>query len=133
MRATLARLRASMAEDAIQAEIIGLLKVAAIPDLIYFHPANGGKRPINTARRLKDIGVLAGVPDLVFVYPGTSVTYFMEVKTAKGSLSKEQRTFRDRCLALGHNWALVRSRDEAQDVLTKWGLLRVTKTIGRAA
>lgn len=133
MREILQRLRVSMAEDAIQAEIIGLLKVAAIPDLIYFHPANGGKRPINTARRLKDIGVVAGVPDLVLVHPETSVTYFVEVKTDKGSLSKEQRTFRDRCLAIGHHWALVRSRDQAQDILTEWGLLRITKRIGRAA
>ena len=133
MREILQRMRASSAEDAIQAEIIELLKVAAIQDLIYFHPANGGKRPINTARRLKDIGVLAGVPDLVFVHPETSLTYFVEVKTQKGSLSKEQRTFRDRCLSLGHPWALVRSRDQFQDVATEWGLLRITKTIGRAA
>jgi hypothetical protein len=133
MRQTTTRSRASSAEDAIQAEIIGLLKVASIHDLIYFHPANGGKRPISTARRLKDIGVVAGVPDLVMIHPETGVTYFVEVKTDKGSLSKEQRAFRDRCLSLGHPWALVRSRDQFQDVATEWGLLRITKKIGRAA
>lgn len=133
MRQTSQRLRASSSEDVIQADIIGLLKVAAIADLIYFHPANGGKRPISVARRLKDIGVVAGVPDLILIHPKTGLTYFVEVKTEKGSLSKEQRSFRDRCLALGHPWALVRSRDQFQDVATEWGLLRITKTIGRAA
>jgi hypothetical protein len=126
------RRRASHEEDSIQADIIGLLKVAAIHDLIYFHPANGVKRPINTARRLKDIGVIAGVPDLILIHP-IGIVHFVEVKSSKGSLTKEQRAFRDRCLTLGHPWAVVRSRDDFQDVATKWGLLRVTGTIGRAA
>lgn len=133
MRQIVQRLRRKQLEDAIQSEIIDLLKVAAIQDLIYFHPANGGKRPINTARRLKDIGVVAGTPDLVFVHPETGAASFIEVKSQTGSLSKEQRAFRDNCATLQIPWALVRSRDEAQDVLTKWGLLRVTTVIGRAA
>lgn len=127
MRKIVVRIKRREEENAIQASIIDLVKVAAIPDLICFHPANGEKRAINTARKLKDIGVLAGVTDLVFTHPLTGRTHYMEVKTENGSLTKDQRKFRDKCKANNIPWALVRSRDQAQDVLTDWEMLRVRK------
>lgn len=128
MEKILSRIALRREEDAIQAEIIDLLKVAAIPSLMWFHPANGGKRPINTARRLKEIGVVAGVPDLMLIAPEGRI-FQIEVKTATGSLTKEQRLWRDHCREHENPWALVRSRNEAQDVLSEWGLLRITKNI----
>ena len=109
-------------EDHIQGEIIDLLKVAAMPNLLYFHVPNGGKRDIKTGVAMKALGVKAGITDLIFVCP-RGVSHFMEVKDYDGTLSKDQRDFRDFCLIVGHPWALVRSRDEAQAVLVGWGLL----------
>jgi hypothetical protein len=117
------RLARNNDEDRIQGEIIDLLKVAAIPNLLYYHVPNGGKRHIKTGIAMKALGVKAGITDLVFVCP-RGVSHFMEVKDFDGTLSKEQREFRDFCLMIGHPWAIVRSRDQAQDVLVSWGLLR---------
>jgi hypothetical protein len=111
-------------EDDIQASIIDLLKVAAINDLMYFSVPNGGKRDIRTAVILKDTGQKPGVPDLVFIHPHTHRGHFLEVKTPKGSLSKHQRDFRDICKLTGVPWGLARSRDQAQDILTNWGMIR---------
>jgi hypothetical protein len=120
-------------EDGIQAEIVGLLKVAAIDSLIWFSVPNGGKRDWRTARKLKDTGAKAGVTDLVLVRPSDAKAFFLEVKTEDGKLSKEQCQFRDACRSLGCPWAVVKSRDEAQDVLAEWGLLRITSVARRDA
>ena len=126
-------LRNNEIEDGIQAGIVGLLKVAAIDGLIWFSVPNGGKRDWRTARKLRDTGVKAGVTDLVLVRPRDAKAFFLEVKSEAGTLSKEQRRFRDVCHGLGCPWAVVKSRDEAQDVLTGWGLLRVTTLVRRKA
>lgn len=116
-------------EDRIQGEIIDLLKVSAIPDLLYFSVPNGGRRAWKTAVAMKDTGQLEGMTDLVLIHPLSLIAHCMEVKTKDGSLSKAQRKIRDLCKELGIPWAVVRSRDEAQDQLTKWGMLRVRNAV----
>lgn len=112
-------------EDAIQASIVEMVVVAGIDNLECFAVPNGEYRDIKTARKLKATGVKAGVTDLIFIHPRTHVAHFLEVKTEKGVLSPAQALFRDKCIALGHPWGLARSRDDAQDILTFWGMLRV--------
>ena len=57
------------------------------PDIIIFAIANGGKRDMTTAKRLKDEGVLRGIPDLMI----PSMGIFIEMKrTHGGRLSDEQ-------------------------------------------
>lgn len=116
-------------EDGIQGEIIDLLKVSAIDELLYFSVPNGGRRAWKTAITMKDTGQLEGMTDIVLIHPVSLIAHCMEVKTKKGSLSKAQREIRDRCKALGIPWAVVHSRDEAQDQLTKWGMLRVRDAV----
>jgi hypothetical protein len=118
----LSNLRAKMAEDQIQGEIVSLFKVALRDDCFYFHVPNGGKRSINEARKFKTLGVIAGVPDLVII-DQKGMSHFLEVKTAHGSLSNEQKAFRDKCFSRGIRWALVRSREDAQHIVNQWGLL----------
>lgn len=126
----LMRARRNHIEDGVQAEIIGLLKVAAIDGLLWFAVPNGGLRDWNTARVLKDTGVRAGVADLFLGHHALGL-HFLEVKTpARGSgLSKVQEYFRDECEAKGFRYGVARSRNEAQDILTDWGLLRVRKAV----
>ncbi len=122
------RARRNRVEDGIQAEIIGLLDVAAIDGLLWFAVPNGGYRDWNTARILKETGQKPGVADLVLCHQALG-THFLEVKTdARGSRqSNEQIEFEAECEAKGFRYAVARSRDEAQDILTEWGLLRVRK------
>lgn len=116
-------------EDAIQADIIDLLKVAAITGLLYFAVPNGGRRAMTTAKTMKATGQKAGITDIILVHPGRGTAFFMEVKTKTGSLFKEQREFRDYCHANNLPWAVVRSRDEAQAVLARWRLITVTEFV----
>lgn len=64
------------------------------PDLdrLFFAIPNGGKRDPVTAKRLKDEGVLPGVPDLLLAVPaGGYAGLFLEAKTRTGSASKAQK------------------------------------------
>jgi hypothetical protein len=64
------------------------------PDLdrLFFAIPNGGKRDPVTARRLKDEGVLPGVPDLLLaVQAGGYAGLFIEAKTRTGAASKAQK------------------------------------------
>ena len=54
-----------------------------------WHVPNEGKRTAITGNRLKAIGLVKGVPDLEFHYCGRS--YFIEMKTATGKQSKDQK------------------------------------------
>jgi hypothetical protein len=91
------------------------------PHLICFHVPNGGFRTKAEAARLKWIGVLAGVLDLVLVLPeGRSA--FWETKTPHGRLSDDQKAFIERLIALGHSWAVVRSIDDARRELAALGI-----------
>ena len=59
-----ARPRDRNAEARIQAAIVAWVRTVA-PEVVIFHPPNGGLRNKSEAARLKWIGTLAGVPDLV--------------------------------------------------------------------
>jgi hypothetical protein len=77
------------AEGRIQIAIVQWICHCA-PQVLAFHPANGGWRTMAEFARFSAMGVLAGVPDIVIVGPGGRA-YFLEVKSATGRLSDEQR------------------------------------------
>jgi len=59
-----------------------------------FHPANGGKRDIKTAVRMRNLGVKAGVSDLILLFPvGYYHGLIIEMKVGKGKLSAFQERF----------------------------------------
>src|SRR4051812_14240275 len=64
---------------------------ALAPGVVYFHVPNGGNRDAAEGKRFKEIGVKAGVPDLVFL--GYQRFFCLELKEpgGKGSLSPAQR------------------------------------------
>jgi hypothetical protein len=105
-------------EARIQAAIVEWIRTVA-PDLIAFHPANGGLRGKAEAARLKWIGVLAGVPDIVILGHGGQA-WLIECKTIDGTLSAEQRAIRARCVALGIPFGIARSIDDARDLFATW-------------
>ena len=111
-------------EGPIHRAIISWLRVV-LPEAIIFHAANESRRPgraghVERAMNAAN-GVLPGVPDII----GLTFTgpFFMEVKAPGGVLSPAQRDFRDRLAVLGYErWAVVRSIDDAQDALARWGI-----------
>lgn len=84
---------------------------------------NGGYRHLYTATKLKAEGARAGVPDLVFVLPPIGRTAYLELKAKGGSLSQEQKHFRDFARADGALWECAKNIDEAYGILAAWGVL----------
>lgn len=88
--------------------------------VVWWHTPNGGKRSKAAAARLKRMGVLAGVWDFQLV--DEIELFFLEIKSSTGTLSKEQKAFRD---SLKHiaKFAVVKTPEEAVNALLGWAIL----------
>ena len=91
------------------------------PEIIIFHPANGGWRTKTEAARFKAMGALAGIPDLMLVLPDGRAA-FWECKTDKGRASPAQAEIFARLAALGHHAAIVRGINDARRELAWLGV-----------
>ena len=103
-----------------QAAIVEFIRAVA-PDLLVFHPANGGWRSTAEGARFKWLGVVAGIPDLVVV-ARNGASYFIEVKTERGNLSEAQRAIRDRLMAMRVPYTVARSIDDVRRAFSIWGI-----------
>ena len=83
------------------------------PDYIIFAVPNGGKRGIKEAGRLKAEGVKKGVSDLIIVTHNKII--FLEMKNAKGKLSKEQISFNENIEYLGFISLVAYSATDASE------------------
>lgn len=95
---------------------------AVNPRALFFAVPNSGYRHIYAATKFKAEGVVSGTPDLVFILEGGR-TGFLELKAPKGSLSDNQKAFRDRAVTAGAFWEFAKSFDEAWGVLAGWGVV----------
>ena len=95
-------------EHDIQTDIIQYLRLNRI---FVFSVPNGGLRNLKTAAFLKKEGATAGVSDLIVLLRGEVV--FVEVKTAKGRQTPEQKKFQEAVELLGFRYLLWRSLDDA--------------------
>lgn len=97
----------------------------ALPD---DHPftanAAGVRVSMHVAVKMKAAGVKRGWPDIQILFP-SAVTRYIELK-AGASLSVEQKSFRDRCIATGRDiWARAKPAgesglDEVEAILLRW-------------
>lgn len=78
--------------------------------LCLFHIPNGMFSNAREGAKFKAQGVIAGVPDLVFVWAGE--THYIEVKTAKGVLSKPQKALHQKFAEQGVFVNVCRSSEE---------------------
>jgi hypothetical protein len=111
-----------VSESKIQKTIVRHLELCGVPDLVWFHPANGGARSKAEAGRFRAEGVVAGVPDLVLLHKGRA--RFLELKADKGRLSDAQRQMQTRIVAAGGDVCTAYGLDAALAQLKAWGLLR---------
>ena len=79
---------------------------------LLFHVPNGGNRSAIEGMQFKASGVIAGVPDLLFIWNGQ--TYGFEVKTLTGTVSKVQSDLHSIWEANGISVKVVRSLEEFQ-------------------
>ena len=91
----------------------GLKLMFAIP--------NGGARSAVTGAMLKAEGVKPGVPDIFLPYPvGDYHGLFIELKTAKGRPTPEQREWLMRLSNRGYAAVVCHGLDEAIDTATRY-------------
>ena len=111
-------------EMSLQMDIVDMLKSKLKRDVLFTaFPAGGGGRV--RGAKLKKAGLQAGWPDIQLVYQGR---YFgLEVKTQTGRLSPAQLDLHKRLTSNGSSVAVVRSVDDALEIIVDWGLARKHK------
>ena len=112
------------AEDRLHKTIVKNAPAWLNEGVIMFHVPNGEKREPRTGARLKAMGVLPGVADLVFI-SGNGRAHFMELKGPKGNQTDVQKEFEARCEAIAAPYVVIRSVEEALLWLRVWGLLKI--------
>jgi hypothetical protein len=115
-------------EEILHRQVADYLRIVK-PKALWFHCPNGARMSKAQAGIHKALGMLAGVPDLVFVCHGGRVA-FIELKAPKGTLSDAQKTFKETAEALGCDYAVCRSVDQVMVALAEWGLITVKAQYG---
>jgi hypothetical protein len=81
------------------------------------HIPNGGSRSSRIeGNLLKAQGVKAGVPDLFVLLPNGH-TLWIEMKTPKGDVRKEQKQFMQQAALLGHAVHIIRTIEDFQTLI----------------
>lgn len=121
---------AGPSEDTIQAQVIrwATLQAGVYPELArLFHVPNGGQRHAVVAAKLKLQGVKSGVPDLCLPVPRYGRPgLWIEMKTADGRVSKNQKDWIEYLKGAGYRVEVCRSFDEARAALLDYLNPKVT-------
>ena len=103
-------------EAAIQTEIVENLKWRGI---MVFAVPNERKRTAAQAVRAKNMGVRAGVSDLVVLMEDRVI--FLEVKSKGGRQTPKQKDFMNAVRTLGFEYYLVKSWEAVQQIIETSG------------
>jgi hypothetical protein len=107
-------------EERLQIAAVKLLHMLLPAEVVFFHVPNGGKRGKAEAGRFKAMGVLAGIPDLFFLY--RSRAYAIEMKASDGVVSDVQKLCHAALAVAGIPVAVARSIDDVLNALKDWGI-----------
>lgn len=75
---------------------------------LIFHVPNGGSRNYREAANLKKMGVLAGVPDILFIWKGS--VHAFEFKTEDGDITANQKEIHRRWAEQGVAVTIIRKQ-----------------------
>lgn len=117
-----------MTETALQKSVIQWLDLTK-PDAFWFHVPNESKSHVAHRVKMKAMGVVPGVADLVFILPGGRVG-FIELKFGKGRQSIAQQGFEHAVTELGAFYRQARCIEEVAQALWEWGVLRQCQLSG---
>ena len=98
------------------------LQVSQYPALRWMHAIpNGTRTSIRVATKMKREGVLKGIADIFIPKPcGGYSGMWIEMKTAKGTLSPEQKAFRTAMLEAGYYAVTCRSVQDAIEEIVQY-------------
>ncbi|MCM1577044.1 MAG: VRR-NUC domain-containing protein [Bacteroides sp.] len=115
--------KAASSEHALQVACVNWFRMqySRYADLLLAIP-NGGQRDIRVARKLKDEGTLAGVPDLFLALPrGEHHGLWIEMKNGKvGRVSESQTKMMHTFTQQGYVCAVCRSFDEFVQIIQQY-------------
>ena len=80
---------------------------------LLFHVPNGGNRNPREGNKLKAMGTIPGIPDLILIHPLTA----FELKTSTGILSTDQKKIHAKWRDKGIDVHVIRSLDEFQRIV----------------
>lgn len=118
-------------EYAIHVAIVDMLRLWLPNDCVVHHSPNEGRHKVQYRAKQKRLGVQPGWPDLEIMVPrkywrsqNEYAPIFLEVKTAKGRTSQNQRRVHKSLREAGAHVHIVRSIEDVQDVFTgdRWAL-----------
>lgn len=109
-------------EEILQIALLGHLRVRAMPGAFWFHVPNGQNLPVHIKVLRKRMGVVAGVPDMIFLYRGQ--IFGLELKAKGRKRSQEQIDTMNAMEVAGARTAVADTLDVAIVTLEHWGLLR---------
>jgi hypothetical protein len=112
-----------MDETKIHFGVAEYLRKCGAPGLLWWHTPNDGKRTFGATNRLKRMGMLNGVSDIIAVREGK--IYGLELKADKGRATEHQLKFLSDLDNAGGYTAMSHGLDRAVAVLKSWGLIRL--------
>lgn len=115
------RSRKDRPEARLQRAVVEHLRLTALDGVIWFSVPNEGRRSAVLGSELKRMGMKPGVADLCIIIEGRA--HFLELKSADGKASPEQRAFRHECEAAGIPYRMAFGIDEALGALRSWRAL----------
>lgn len=87
------------------------------PEEKFFAIPNGGHRNKIVAKKMRLEGQRKGVPDLYF----PRLKFWLEMKRTKGgSLSPEQKEWRDYLISIGDKWEMAKGAAEAVKIFLRY-------------
>lgn len=105
--------RATQSEHALQQQVAQYLD-RALPADAFWTSIDSAGRGARDGARMKRRGVRKGVPDCLILW---GFTVWIELKSAAGRLTPEQKTFRDCAVQSGHTYLVCRSVAEVEQRL----------------
>jgi hypothetical protein len=84
-----------------------------------FHVPNGIKVSIAKAMRLKAMGLLSGIPDIIIVMPEEKVLWLEMKKQKGGVVSPNQQAIHHILTAMGHKVLIAKGNKDAKDQLSR--------------
>jgi hypothetical protein len=92
-----------------------------IDERLLFAIPNGGHRHISVAKKMKEEGVRAGIPDYFLAIPRINESgLFIELKHPKGKLSTSQKEMISILKDVGYHCVVAFGWDEARTAIEKW-------------
>lgn len=104
-------------ESTLQKSCVKWFKLQYPKEIIFAVP-NGSSRNLLEAVRLKAEGTLAGVSDLIVIFPNKIL--FIELKYGKGKQTEHQLLFEQKIKSKGFDYYLINSFESFKELITKF-------------